>query len=58
MPNSMLSSDCYNEDEQLFAFENAFYEATFPCRGVVVGEEVDVVSVGVAHGRRELIATC
>ncbi len=31
---------------------------TFPHRGVVVGKEVDVVSVDIADGRRELIAAC
>ncbi len=53
-----ITADCHDEDEQLSAFENAFCDATFPCRGAVVGEEVDVISVGVADGRRELIAAC
>jgi hypothetical protein len=53
-----ITVDCHDEDEQLSAFDNAFYDATFPCRGVVVGEDVDVVSVGIADGRRELVAAC
>ena len=51
--------DAYDEDEQLMGFENAFdEEATFPCPGTVVGEEVEVLSVSVKNHRRELIATC
>lgn len=53
-----ITVDCYDEDEQLTAFENAFYDARFPCRGTVIGEEVEVLSVGIGNGRRELIATC
>lgn len=53
-----ITVDCYDEDEQLTAFENAFYDAQFPCRGTVIGEEVEVLSVGMSNGRRELIATC
>lgn len=56
--NDEITVDCHDEDEQRTAFENAFYDATFPCRGVVVGVEVDVVSVGIADGRRELVAAC
>ncbi len=33
-----ITIDCYDDDEQLTAFENAFDEdATFPCPGRVVG---------------------
>lgn len=35
-----ITIDCYDQDEQLQGFENAFDEdATFPCRGLVIGEE-------------------
>jgi hypothetical protein len=50
--------DCYNEDEQLTAFENAFYDASFPCPGTVIGEDVEVLSVSLSNRRQELIATC
>jgi Calcium binding len=54
-----ITVDCYDEDEQLQGFENAFDEdASFPCPGTVVGEEVEVLHVGQANNRRELIATC
>ncbi|MGO9958697.1 MAG: calcium-binding protein [Solirubrobacteraceae bacterium] len=54
-----ITIDCYDEDEQLQGFENAFDEdATFPCRGLVIGEEVQVLHVGQATNRHELIATC
>ena len=54
-----ITVDCYDEDEQLMGFENAFDEdASFPCPGAVVGEEVGVLSVSTANNRRELIATC
>ena len=53
-----ITVDCYDEDEQLTAFENAFYDARFPCFGTVIGEEVEVLSVGMSNGRQELIATC
>lgn len=53
------TADCHNEDEQLMGFENAFDEhAGFPCPGTVVGEAVEVLHVGRADGRHELIATC
>ena len=40
-------------------FENAFDDdATFPCPGTVLGEEIEVLSVSVKDHRRELIATC
>ncbi|MGO8824388.1 MAG: hypothetical protein ACLQU9_04035 [Acidimicrobiales bacterium] len=54
-----ITVDCYNDDEQLTAFEAAFdNDATLPCPGSAIGEEVSVISVGVANGRRELMATC
>lgn len=54
-----ITVDCYDEDEQLSAFENAFDEkARFPLPGSVVGEDVEVLSVALTTGRRELIATC
>jgi hypothetical protein len=54
-----ITVDCYDEEEQLTAFENAFDEdANFPCPGVVLGEEVEVLSVATRNNRRELIATC
>lgn len=54
-----ITVDCYDEDEQLRGFENAFDEhASFPLSGTVVGERVDIVHIGQGDGRRELIATC
>ena len=54
-----ITIDCYDEDEALSAFENAFdEEASFPISAVVVGQEIEVLSVGTSDGRRELIATC
>lgn len=54
-----ITVDCYDEDEQLQGFENAFDEdAIFPCRGTIIGEEVEMLHVGQDDNRRELIATC
>ena len=54
-----ITIDSHDEDEQLMGFEAAFDEdATFPCPGTVVGEEVEVLSVSRGDNRRELIATC
>jgi hypothetical protein len=53
-----ITVDCYNEEEQLTAFENAFYDASFPCPGTVIGENVEVLSVSLSSRRQELIATC
>jgi len=54
-----ITIDCHDEYEALSAFENAFDEdANFPFPGTVVGEDVEVLSVAVDNGRRELIATC
>jgi hypothetical protein len=54
-----ITIDCHDEDEALSAFENAFdEEASFPIPGAVVGEDIELLSVGMSNGRRELIATC
>jgi hypothetical protein len=54
-----ITIDCYDEDEALQAFQDAFDEdAGFPLPGSVTGEDVEVLFVGEANGRRELIATC
>jgi hypothetical protein len=54
-----ITVDCYDEDEQLQGFQNAFDEdASFPCTGTVIGEDVQVLSVTTATNRRELIAAC
>jgi hypothetical protein len=54
-----ITIDCYDEDEALTGFENAFDEdAHLPRPGTVTGEQVDVISIGLRDGRRELIATC
>jgi hypothetical protein len=56
---SEITIDCYNEDEELMGFENAFdEEAELPCAGTVIGEVVQVLSVASQQGRRELVATC
>jgi len=49
--------DCHDQDEQLMGFAYAFDEASCPYPGTVIGEEVEVLSVGVGE-RPELIATC
>ncbi len=53
-----ITVDCHDEDEQLMGFEDAFYDANFPCPGTIVGETIEVLSVTTAGNRRELIATC
>ncbi len=53
-----ITVDCHDEEEQLMGFEDAFYDANFPCPGTIVGETVEVVSVTTTGNRRELIATC
>jgi hypothetical protein len=41
-----ITVDCHDEDEQLTGFEAAFDEdASFPCPGTIIGEDVDVLSV-------------
>lgn len=54
-----ITVDCNNDDEALVGFECAFDEVVrFPVAGTVIGEGVQVDSVGRGEGRRELIATC
>ena len=54
-----ITVDAYDQDEQLIGFENAFDEdASFPCSGTVVGEEVQVLSVSRSDNRHALIAIC
>lgn len=54
-----ITVDCYDEDEALMAFQNAFEEgARLPCPGSVIGESVEVRWIGMGNRRRELIATC
>jgi hypothetical protein len=54
-----ITVDCYDEYEQLTAFQAAFEnDANFPCPGTVVGEQVEVLSVHGEDDRHELIATC
>jgi hypothetical protein len=54
-----ITVDCYDEDEQLMGFEAAFDEdASFPCPGTVIGEDIQVLHVGRGDGRHELTATC
>ena len=54
-----ITVDAYDEEEQLMGFENAFDEdATLPCPGTIIGHQVQVLSVGRANNRHELIATC
>ncbi|MDQ6728234.1 MAG: hypothetical protein M3066_19045 [Actinomycetota bacterium] len=51
--------DSNGEDEALSGFAVAFEnDVRFPVSGTVVGEDVQVLSIGLADGRRELIATC
>jgi hypothetical protein len=52
-----ITVDCYDEDKQLTGFENAFYDANFPCPGTIIGETIEVFSVTTTGNRRELIAT-
>jgi hypothetical protein len=54
-----ITVDCYNEEEQLVAFETAFdNDAHFPCPGTALGHNIEVLSVATKNNRRELIATC
>jgi hypothetical protein len=60
VPNPCKSRELerYDQDEQLQGFENAFDEdAALPCPGSVVSEQVDVLRIGQADNRRELVAT-
>jgi len=54
-----ITADTYNDDEALTGFEVAFDDqVSFPLSGTVVGHEVEVLSVSIHNGRRELIARC
>ena len=54
-----ITVDAYDQNEQLMGFENAFDEtARLPCRGTVIGEEVEILSVSQTSNRHELTATC
>jgi len=53
-----ITIDCHDEDEVLIGLENAFDEACLPCPAVVVGQDVELLSVFAANRRRELTATC
>ncbi len=56
---SEITVDTYNDDEALTGFEVAFDDRVrFPLSGTVVGQEIEVLSVSVPNGRRELIASC
>ena len=53
-----ITIDCHDESEQLTAFQTAFEnDATLSCRGTIIGEQVDVLSVAGEDDRHELIAT-
>jgi hypothetical protein len=53
-----ITVDCCDAEEQLRGFENAFTRT--PVSGVrdPFVERVDIMHIGHADGRRELIATC
>jgi len=54
-----ITVDCYDEDEQLTAFETAFdNDATLPRPATISGQDIEVLTIATAQGRRELIATC
>jgi hypothetical protein len=54
-----ITVDCKDEDEVMMGFEGFFEsEASFPWRGSVIGEEIEVMSLGIAENRPELMATC
>ncbi len=58
-PIDEITVDCHDEYEQLTGFQTAIEnDATFPCPGTVVGEQVEVLSVAADDDRLELIATC
>jgi hypothetical protein len=49
-----ITIDCYDEDDALSAFENAFDEdANFSLPGSAIGEDVEVLSVGQSSCRRD-----
>jgi len=54
-----ITVDCKDEDEVMMGFEGFFEsEASFPWHGSVIGEEIEVMSLGTAENRPELMATC
>jgi len=54
-----ITVDCYDEDEALTGFENAFDEgAHFPIQATLIGQQIEIVAISTRKGRRELIATC
>jgi hypothetical protein len=54
-----ITVDCYDDDEALTAFENAFDEDTsFPIPATLIGQDIEILSIGTRNDRRELIATC
>lgn len=53
-----ITVDCYSEDEELTVFAVAFEQASFPCHGSVVGEDVEVLAISTVANRHELIASC
>jgi hypothetical protein len=49
-----ITVDCHDEYEQLTGFKAALDEdASFPCPGTIIGEDVDVLSVSTSSSRRE-----
>jgi hypothetical protein len=59
--NSLIAEitvDCYDEDEALTGFENAFdEEPTFPIPATPIGQPIKILAIGTRNGRREPIAT-
>jgi Calcium binding len=54
-----ITVDAHDDDEQLMGFEAAFDEdASLPCTGTIVGQQVQTLSVSRTSNRQELIATC
>jgi len=54
-----ITVDCYDDDEALTGFENAFdEEATFPIPATLIDQQIEILAIGTRNGRRELIATC
>jgi uncharacterized small protein (DUF1192 family) len=54
-----ITADANDEDEVLMGFEGFFDEqAHFPCPGIILGQDLEVLSVAADDNRRELIATC
>ncbi len=54
-----ITVDAKDDDEVMMGFEGFFDEqASFPCSGRVIGQEVELTSIGIAENRPALIATC